>query len=211
MSAAHGSLRQAGAVRPLRVAVALAAVATLALAALPAAPLGAQSRTPIRTMTLTSTSFEDGGLIPDAHAQRGRDRSPALTWTGAPDSVRSYVLIVRDLDAITADSPDGLLHWLVWNIPGSATSLAAGIPSGAQRPDGSRQVSVSGPYYRGPAAPAGGPAHHYAFELYALDAMVNVPAEQLSPAATRDAVLAAMRGRVRGKGVLVGRYLRPAP
>ncbi|HMS02680.1 MAG TPA: hypothetical protein PKE51_06885, partial [Gemmatimonadaceae bacterium] len=62
-------------------------------------PLAAQSRVPIRTLTLTSPSFSDGGLLPDAHAQRGRDRSPALTWQGAPDSVRSFVLVVRDLDA----------------------------------------------------------------------------------------------------------------
>jgi Raf kinase inhibitor-like YbhB/YbcL family protein len=165
----------------------------------------------MRTLTLTAPTFEDGGLMPAVHAQPGRDRSPALQWSGAPDSVRSYVLLVRDLDAVTADSPDGLLHWLVWNIPGSASALPAAVPAGAQRPDGSRQVSVSGPYYRGPAAPAGGPPHHYLFELYALDGPINVPAEQLSPAATRDAVLAAMRGRVRGKGVLLGRYVRPAP
>jgi len=174
-------------------------------------PLAAQSRVPIRTLSLTSPSFSDGGLLPDAHAQRGRDESPALSWQGVPDSVRSFVLVVRDLDAITADHPDGLLHWLVWNIPADATGLPARVPSGATRPDGSRQISVSGPYYRGPAAPAGGPAHHYVFELYALDAMLSVPAEALSPAATRDAVFAAMRGRVRGKGALVGRYVRPAP
>jgi hypothetical protein len=178
--------------------------------ALPAR-LAAQARAPLRSMTLESPAFSDGGLMPDAHTQRGRDRSPALRWRGAPDSVRSYVLLVRDLDAVTGDSPEGLLHWLVWNIPGDASELPTGVPSGAQRADGSRQISVSGPYYRGPAAPAGGPAHHYVFELYALDGTLNVPAEQLSPAATRDAVLAAMRGRVRGKGVLVGRYVRPAP
>lgn len=175
------------------------------------AVLSAQARAPLRIMTLESTAFDDGGLIPDAHAQRGRDRSPALRWRGAPDSVRSYVLLVRDLDAVTADSPEGLLHWLVWNIPGDAVGLPAGVPSAAQLSDGARQISASGPYYRGPAAPAGGPAHHYVFELYALDATLNVPAEQLSPAATRDAVLAAMRGRVRGKGVLVGRYVRSVP
>ena len=175
------------------------------------AVLSAQARAPLRIMTLESTAFDDGGLIPDAHAQRGRDRSPALRWRGAPDSVRSYVLLVRDLDAVTADSPEGLLHWLVWNIPGDAVGLPTGVPSAAQLSDGARQISASGPYYRGPAAPAGGPAHHYVFELYALDATLNVPAEQLSPAATRDAVLAAMRGRVRGKGVLVGRYVRPVP
>lgn len=189
------------------IAVALITCLTTALPA----RLAAQARAPLRIMTLESPAFSDGGLMSDAHTQRGRDRSPALRWRGAPDSVRSYVLLVRDLDAVTGDSPEGLLHWLVWNIPGDASELPTGVPSGAQRADGSRQISASGPYYRGPAAPAGGPAHHYVFELYALDGTLNVPAEQLSPAATRDAVLAAMRGRVRGKGVLVGRYVRLAP
>jgi Raf kinase inhibitor-like YbhB/YbcL family protein len=196
--------------RPSCAAAAGLLLATALFSATPA-QLSAQARAPVRIMTLESSAFTDGGLIPDAHAQRGRDRSPALRWRGAPDSVRSYVLLVRDLDAVTADGPDGVLHWLVWNIPGDAVDLPMGVPSGAQQSDGSRQISASGPYYRGPAAPAGGPAHHYVFELYALDATINVPAEQLSPAATRDAVLAAMRGRVRGKGVLVGRYVRPAP
>jgi phosphatidylethanolamine-binding protein (PEBP) family uncharacterized protein len=74
-----------------------------------------------------------------------------------------------------------------------------------------RQISVSGPYYRGPAAPATGPAHHYVFELYALDITVNVPPAGMSPPATREAVMRAIAGHVRGKGVLVGRYRRPAP
>ncbi len=195
-----------------RIARALATTGTVfALCASAITTAHAQSRVPVRTFTLTSPAFESGALMPPAHTQAGRDVSPPLAWSGAPDSVRSYVLLLRDLDAVTADSPDGLLHWLVWNIPGSAASLPAGVPSGAQREDGSRQISVSGPYYRGPAAPSNGPPHHYLFELYALDGSINVPAATLSPAATRDAVLAAMAGRVRGKAVLVARYRRPAP
>ena len=74
-----------------------------------------------------------------------------------------------------------------------------------------RQISGTGPYYRGPAAPATGPAHHYVFELYALDAPIGVPAVGASPPATRAAVMAAMATHIRGKGVLVGQYRRPAP
>jgi phosphatidylethanolamine-binding protein (PEBP) family uncharacterized protein len=70
---------------------------------------------------------------------------------------------------------------------------------------------VSGPYYRGPAAPSTGPAHHYVFELYALDTMLNVPPTAMSPAATREAILRAMAGHVKAKGALVGLYRRPAP
>ena len=80
------------------------------------------------------------------------------------------MLIAHDVDAAVGQGTDDMLHWMVWNIPGAARSLAEGMPQGNQLPDGSRQISASGPYYRGPGAPASGPAHHYVFEIYALDA-----------------------------------------
>ena len=97
---------------------------------------------------------------------------------------------------------------MVWNIPATATSLPEGVPQAASCADGARQISVSGPYYRGPAAPASGPAHHYVFELFALDTLIDVPAVGAAPAATRAAVAAAMAGHVRGKGALVGTFKR---
>lgn len=178
----------------------------------------------VSVMTLESPAFADGGLIPAAHAQTGRDVSPPLTWSGVPEGTATFVLVVRDLDAVAPGGGDDLLHWLVWNIPGTATSLPAGVPEGnAPEPprgggavprlpgDRLRQISATGPAYRGPAAPASGPPHHYVFELYALDVWVDVPAVGQSPAATRAAVMAAMAGHVRGKGVLTARYRRPAP
>ncbi len=149
--------------------------------------------------------------MPARFAQSGRDVSPALQWSDAPDSTRSFVLIVHDVDAAIGDGTDDVLHWMVWNIPGTATSLAEGMMQGPQLADGLRQISASGPYYRGPAAPSSGPAHHYVFELYALDATVNVAAASMSPQATRAAVMTAMASHIRGKAVLTGRYQRPAP
>lgn len=183
----------------------------IVLGALFTSVLPAQARTPVRVLTLTSASFVDGGDMPTRHAQSGRDVSPTLTWSGVPDSVRSFVLVVHDVDAAQGDGTDDTLHWLVWNIPATATGLAEGLPSGAQLADGTRQISVSGPYYRGPAAPASGPPHHYAFELYALDITLTVPPTAMSPAATREAIMRAMAGHVRGKGAMMVRYRRPAP
>jgi Raf kinase inhibitor-like YbhB/YbcL family protein len=163
----------------------------------------------IRVMTLTSPAFHDGSALPAKHSQSGAEASPPLAWTDAPDSTASFVLIVHDVDVATGrEGTDDMLHWLVWNIPGTATSLAEGIPHGSQLADGTRQISVSGPYYRGPGAPASGAPHHYVFEIYALDAMLDVSAVGAAPAATRAAVMAAMAGHVRGKGVLVARYKR---
>jgi len=185
----------------------------------PAAPTTAPARTGtaaprprgIRVMSLTSPAFADGGMMPAKHAQTGRDVSPPLTWSGAPDSTQSFVLVVHDADAAIGDGTDDLLHWMVWAIPGTTTSLAEGIAQGPQSANGMRQISGTGPYYRGPAAPSSGPAHHYVFELYALDIALNTPAVGLAPPAARAAVMAAMASHIRGKAVLVGFYRRPAP
>lgn len=171
----------------------------------------AQPRAGRTAFTLTSPAFADGDMIPMRHAQSGHDVSPPLAWSNVPDSTRSFVLLVHDVDAAIGDGTDDLLHWMVWNIPGSARALPEGVPQGALLEDGMRQISASGPYYRGPAAASTGPVHHYVFELYALDVPITVAPVGLSPAATRAAVMGAMAGHVRGKGVLVGRYRRPAP
>jgi Raf kinase inhibitor-like YbhB/YbcL family protein len=161
------------------------------------------------TMTLTTTAFADGTVIPNRHTQAGDQVSPALSWSGAPDSAKSFVLIMHDIDVASGPTGEDVLHWMVWNIPGNATSLPEGVPQGGDQPNGMRQISVSGPYYRGPGAPATGPLHHYVFELYALDTMIDVPAVGQTPSATRAAVVAAMQGHIRGKGVLVGLFKRP--
>ena len=162
----------------------------------------------VQVMTLTSTAWTDGGTIPAQYTQAGTQVSPPFAWSNVPDGVMSFVLIAHDLDAATGNGTDDILHWMLWNIPAATRSLPEAIPQANQLPDGTRQISVSGPYYRGPGAPAAGPAHHYVFELYALDTMLDVPAVGQSPPLTRAAVMAAMAGRVRGKGVYTGLFKR---
>lgn len=220
--------------RRLRCALVCAPSLLLVAAAASAQPQPSSQPPPrpraVQVMALESSAWADGGAIPAKHAQTGRDVSPPLRWTGAPEGTTSFVVLARDLDTLPPGGGDDLLHWLVWNIPGSATSLPEGVPQGnapAPAPgggggggfggaprvptDGPRQISGTGPYYRGPAAPALGPPHHYVFEVFALDTWVDVPAVGQSPAATRAAVVAAMSGHVRGKGTLFGTYRRPAP
>ena len=173
---------------------------------------GGRGRGAIQVMTLNTSAFNDGGVIPVKHAQPGRDVSPALSWSGVPDSnVASFALIVHDANAPIGNGTDDMLHWMVWNIPASARSLPEGVSHGPNLPDGARQISASGPYYRGPAAPSTGPAHHYLYELYALDTTLDIPAVGQSPPLTRAAVTTAMAGHIRGKAVLVGTFKRAAP
>jgi Raf kinase inhibitor-like YbhB/YbcL family protein len=160
-------------------------------------------------MTLTSTAWPDGGQIPVKYSQAGPEVSPAFAWSNVPDGTQSFVLIAHDLDAAIGNGTDVILHWMLWNIPAATRSLPEGVPQGSQLPDGTRQISASGPYYRGPGAPASGPAHHYVFELFALDTTIdNVQPIGQSPPATRAAVVAAMAGHVRGKGVYTGLFKR---
>src|SRR5258706_1358520 len=155
----------------------------------------------VQTMTLTSTAWADGGQIPAKYSQAGDQVSPPLAWSNVPDTAASFALLVHDLDAAAGNGTDDILQWMLWNIPAAARSLAEGVPQGSQLQDGTRQISASGPYYRRPGAPSAGPAHHYAFELFALDATLDVPAVGASPPQARAAVVAAMAGHVRAKGV----------
>ena len=195
------------------MAPAAAAIIQIALAlavSQPPAPAPGRGggRGSVPVMALTSSAWRDGAEIPIKYTQAGEEASPPLTWSRVPEGVASFVLIVHDADAAIGSGTDDILHWLVWNIPAAATGLPEKVPSTPQLPDGTRQISATGPNYRGPGAPAAGPAHHYIFELFALDMTLDVPAVGASPAQTRAAIVSAMIGHVRGKAVLVGLFQR---
>ena len=165
-------------------------------------------------MTLSTTAFEDGGIIPVRFSQAapgaapGEGTSPALTWANAPAGTRSFFLHMHDLDFVRNRTTDDQVHWLVWNIPGTSTGLPEGLPRGSQLPDGSYQISVTGPVYRGPGAGAAGPLHHYVFELFALDTVLDVtPGEDAF--ATRKAIMGAIDGHVLARAAYTGRFRRP--
>jgi len=165
-------------------------------------------------LTMTISAFPDGGPIPVKYSQAaegvapGEGTSPAINWTNVPAGTQSFVLNMRDMDVARNRTSDDQAHWVVWNIPATATGLPEGVPKGSQRPDGSYQVSATGPMYRGPGAVATGPLHHYMFELFALDTKLDV-----QPAAdafeTRANVFKAMQGHILGKAVYGGLFKRP--
>ncbi len=174
----------------------------------------AQAQTPAQAFTLSIEAFTDGGDIPVRFSQAaegaapGGGTSPALVWTNAPAGTRSFVVNMMDLDFAPNRGTRTQVHWVVWNIPGSATGLEENQPQGALLPNGASQISATGQVYRGPGAPATRPRHHYLFEVYALDIDLDVTATE-DPLATRDAVMAAMEGHVLAKSVYMGRFHRP--
>jgi Raf kinase inhibitor-like YbhB/YbcL family protein len=167
-------------------------------------------------MTMSIPAFPDGGTFPvefsqaAAGAAEGQGPSPAITWATPPEGTQSFVLHFHDLEVARQRTTTDQVHWLVWNIPGTSTGLPEAVPMGSPMADGSQQISATGPVYRGPGARASGPPHHYLFELYALDAMIDVQPVPDDAFATRTAVMEAMNGHVLGKTAYVGTFRRPA-
>jgi Raf kinase inhibitor-like YbhB/YbcL family protein len=150
--------------------------------------------------SLTSTAFTAGNTIPVANSCSGNNDSPALSWSGAPAGTKSFVLILSDPDA-----PHGtFIHWVAFDIPGSATTLAAGVPHVDEIPGGGQQGMNSAAKigYIGPCPPPG-KVHHYHFTLYALNSTINLP-----KGASLTAVKSAMEVHVIGKTELVGTFSR---
>jgi Raf kinase inhibitor-like YbhB/YbcL family protein len=150
-------------------------------------------------LELRSSAFSDGGWIPSKYTCDGKDTSPPLSWTGIPAGGKSLALTCDDPDA-----PRGLwVHWVVVDLPPSATGLPEGVPATPEISGGGRQGKndFGKIGYGGPCPPSG--THRYVFTLYALDSTLGLPA-----GATRQDLLAAMRNRALGEATLTGTYSR---
>jgi Raf kinase inhibitor-like YbhB/YbcL family protein len=178
----------------------LAAVSALLLSAsILTAPAQTPAAPPPTPMTMTSTAFTDGGVIPSKFTQDAANPvSPALTWMNPPAATVSYTLVMHDVDNAGQKHIDDTLHWLIFNIPGSAHGLPEGVPNLPALPDGSQQVKGRVTGFMGPGF-RGSNFHHYVLELYALDTKLD-----LGPDAARADVMKAMDGHVVGKAALVG-------
>jgi Raf kinase inhibitor-like YbhB/YbcL family protein len=150
-------------------------------------------------MQVTSTAFREGETIPAQYTADGKNVSPPLQWTGAPDNTVSFALICDDPDA-----PRGTwVHWVLFNLPADVQSLAEALPRDAH-PGGAIQGTndFRRTGYDGPSPPPGKP-HRYYFKVYALDKLLELPA-----GATKQQVVEAMEGHIPASGQLMGRYGR---
>src|SRR5258708_33176477 len=90
-------------------------------------------------LQITSTAFAPGASIPRQYTCQGEDVSPPLSWSGVPSGARSLVLIVDDPDAPDPAAPKMTwVHWVLYDIPASATGLPQGV-SPAELPAGTLQ------------------------------------------------------------------------
>lgn len=126
--------------------------------------------------SLHAPIIEKNNGFPVEYTCDGNNISPALTWSGAPQATKTFVLVLSDPDA-----PGGTFyHWGIYNIPHTVTSLAKNmqkLPKGAAIAVNSWQKSA----YNGPCPPVH-TQHHYIFTLYALSAKLHPAAEMTVPA-----------------------------
>lgn len=151
-------------------------------------------------MELRIPAFPNGGTIPRVHTADGVDRSPALQWSDPPPGTRAFALIVDDPDA-----PAGTwVHWVIYDLPGTARSLGEDLPRKADLPDGAKQGKNSWGKlgWNGPSPPPGRP-HRYFFRLFALSAPLGLPS-----GAARAQVDAALRGKALAEADWMGTYGR---
>ena len=149
------------------------------------------------TIQVTSTVFQQEGMIPKKYTCSGRNISPPLAWSGVPKEAKSIALIMDDPDAPGRT----YVHWVVFNMPPGTSGLPEKVSRGKTIPSGGQQGITTNRKngYLGPCPPSG--THRYYFKLYALDTMLN-----LKSGATKSQLLKAMEGHVIGQGQLMGRY-----
>ena len=151
-----------------------------------------------RALKVSSPRIPSGGAIPEEFTSYGASISPPLAWSKGPYGSRAFALIIEDPDA---PLPLPFTHWMVWNIPAGVPRLDQGaVPVEAVQ---GKLMFVGKVGYMGPRPPPG-PAHHYHFEVFALDRPLD-----LASGAERAALLDAMKGHVLASGEFVGLYSKP--
>ncbi len=147
-----------------------------------------------KKLKLTSTAFENGGMIPKEYTCDGSDVNPRLEISNVPPDCQSLVLVFDDVDAVGGVWD----HWLVWNISSDTRTIGLrSVPKGAHV--GMNDFGEFG--YSGPCPPSG--EHKYMFRLYALDKELD-----LASSANRTELEEAMEGHMVNKTGLLGRYSR---
>lgn len=150
--------------------------------------------------SIESSAFRNNGEIPAAYTCEGKDISPPLSWSNAPNGTKSFAIIVDDPDAPDPQAPKTTwVHWVLFNIPPATTSLPEGAHNLPKQTLGLNDWKAVG--YRGPCPPIG--KHHYHLKLYALDTVLP---ETESP--TKAELEKSMKGHILAQTELVGTYIK---
>ena len=161
-------------------------------------------------LKLTSTAISDNGTLAVKNACSDKTRSPncvgenvspALSWSNPPAGTKSYALLMFDPEG---RPPGGVSHWVAYGIPVSVTGFAEGEASKQTDKYVGGKSLMGLPHYFGPCTPPGSP-HHYTFTLMATD----LEPTALQAGMTRDEVMKALDGHVKGAAGIIGTFSKP--
>jgi Raf kinase inhibitor-like YbhB/YbcL family protein len=150
---------------------------------------------------LSAAGLADNALLAQsAGCERdgGANQAPTLNWSAPPAGTRSFAIVATDPDG---GKGKGAIHAVIYNIPGTATSLTTAQVSSKAFAGGELGSGVTG--FRGPCPPAGDAPHHYIFTIYALD----IPL--LPTGLDRDSLMQAMSGHSLDATSTILRYQAP--
>ena len=136
---------------------------------------------------------DDGRLLPEFTCD-GEGISPPITWRDGPEGTKEYALLLWH------EAPDRLkCYWVVHGIPADVTELSKGDPA-----VGTIGLNDKGRAEYDPMCSRGPGVKTYHVTLYALSAKAKLPAG----GATREQLLAAIRGLTLAEGTLTFDYER---
>src|SRR2546428_9910477 len=110
------------------------------------------------SITITSTAFAEGEMMPKQFTCDGADVSPPLSWSGVPPNAKTLVLICDDPDA-----PDKTwVHWVIYDLPASGAGLPVNVPAQDKLNSGGKQGTNDFKKigYGGPCPPSGTHRHY---------------------------------------------------
>jgi Raf kinase inhibitor-like YbhB/YbcL family protein len=158
---------------------------------------------------ISTNGYADDAILPatdgydkmssdNVHSCGGTNHSPGFTWVNPPANTQSYAILEVDPDGAGGH---GVNHWVIYNIPGSATGISSADIASAKFTPGRGSGDVAG--YRAPCPPIGDAPHHYIVTLYALGVPPALPS-----GLDHDGVVAAIKDHILGATTTVFRFQR---
>ncbi len=189
------------------VVIATAALA-VAWTALPIDATHAADK-PVPKFTLSSPAMKDGGYMPEKFVNSnptskncsGQNVALPLTWKNAPAATKSFAITMFDP---VPRGGMGFVHWVAYDIPGTATALKEGAANNPTGFVGGKNGAGSGAW-AGPCASLADSPHPYTITLVATD----IEPGTLKPGMTRDELVAALQGHALGTTTFIARYHKP--
>jgi Raf kinase inhibitor-like YbhB/YbcL family protein len=154
------------------------------------------------SLSLKSDAFQNGNFLPIKYTCDGKNVSPPLSWSNAPQKTKSFIIICHDPDA-----PVGTwVHWVLYNIPAEFKNLPEGFGNRSYLPNNIKhgKNSWNERKYGGACPPKGSGVHRYIFTIYALDTFINISTDK----DTKTTLEKKIRGHVLTKNSILGRYKR---